>query len=133
MKIGELANEVDIGIEAIRFYEKEGLIEKAPRNSKSNYRDYSPSVVQRLLFIKNAKSLGFTLSEIKELLKLKIRPNSKCASVKKRAVAKLDSINEKIRQLDQIKTSLEKLVANCDESLPTSDCPILEAMTEGSK
>lgn len=133
MKIGELAKKTELGIETIRFYEKEGLIENTPRNPQSNYREYNESIILRLKFIKNAKDLGFSLSEIKELLRLKSTPGGKCQSIKKRAQQKLDSIENKITQLNQMKETLENLVSNCDENLPTSDCPILDAMDGESK
>jgi len=67
LTIGRLAKQVSIGIETIRFYERQGLIEPPPRTD-SNYRVYPEEEVNRLRFIKRAKNLGFTLSEIKELL-----------------------------------------------------------------
>ncbi len=81
-KIGQVAKAAGIGIDAIRFYEREGLIEKPPRRS-SGYRAYSPDVVQRLRFIKRAKELGFSLSEISELLSLEGNPKAGAAVVKR--------------------------------------------------
>ena len=81
-KIGQVAKAAGIGIDAIRFYEREGLIEKPPRRS-SGYRAYSPDVVQRLRFIKRAKELGFSLREISELLSLEGNPMAGAADVKR--------------------------------------------------
>ena len=67
--IGVLAKEVDVGIETIRFYEQKGLITR-PLKPASGYRIYSKDTVKKLLFIRKAKVLGFTLEEIKKLLHL---------------------------------------------------------------
>lgn len=128
LKIGEVAEATGMGIEAIRFYEKSGLIDKPQRGALSNYREYDARVVQRLSFIAKAKDLGFTLAEIKDLLELKIKKTSKCEAVKNKALLKLEMIKTKMNQLSEIKCSLEKLVEKCETNSPTSDCPLLDAM-----
>ena len=70
LTIGRLARRVGVGVETLRFYEREGLIAEPPRRP-SGYRDYPPETVDRNLFIRRAKELGFTLKEINELLELR--------------------------------------------------------------
>lgn len=130
MKIGTVAKKTGIGIETIRFYEREGLI-AVPDRGPSGYREYGDDIEIRLSFIRRAKDLGFSLKEIKELLSLKAKPKSKCGSVKNKANKKIEEIEEKISQLDSIKTALMELVKSCNSEAPASDCPILDAFERG--
>lgn len=127
LTIGQVARRAKIGVETVRFYEREGLIGKPPRRP-SGYRQYEPAVVDRLRFIRRAKELGFTLREIKELLELKLDTDSTCAEVKGRAEAKIEDIEAKIAALRKMRKALCKLLEACQGRGGTSECPILEAM-----
>lgn len=81
----------------------------------------------RLLFIKRAKELGFTLNEIKDLLSLRVHAETTCADVKQRAERKIAEVEEKIRSLRRMKGTLVKLTESCSGRGPVDDCPILEA------
>jgi len=85
-------------------------------------------VVARIRFIRRAKELGFKLSEISELLSLRVDPNTTCADVRKQTEFKITDVEEKIRVLQTIKTALDTLAASCSGRGPTSECPILEAL-----
>jgi MerR family copper efflux transcriptional regulator len=87
MKIGQVAKSAGITVEAIRFYEKEGLIE-APSRTSSGYRNYSADQTQIISFIKKAKELGFSLKEIKEILELRYTPGTTCGDIKQKAEKK---------------------------------------------
>ena len=89
MKIGEVAKAAGIGIDAVRFYEREGLI-RTPARRPSGYREYTPDVVVSLRFIKRAKELGFSLKEISELLRLETSESATPADVRGQAEAKLE-------------------------------------------
>lgn len=128
LTIGRLAKQVGIGIETVRFYERQGLIQPPPRTD-SNYRIYPEQEVDRLKFIKRAKDLGFTLKEIKELLELQHDPHATKADIKKRTVEKIENIKIKVRDLTRIQHALEHLAGTCDGKGPLSECPILEALT----
>ncbi len=78
MTIGQLAKDAGIGVETIRFHERNGLITQ-PRRPASGYRKYDDDLVDRLRFIQQAKELGFTLNEIKDLLSLRVNPRTSCA------------------------------------------------------
>ena len=127
MRIGKVAKAAGIGIDAVRFYEREGLIAEPPRQA-SGYRAYPESVVSRLSFIRHAKALGFTLKEIRELLSLRVDRKAKCSAVEKRAQAKITDIEKRIRSLQKMRRTLRKLVEACDGRKPTSECPILESL-----
>jgi MerR family mercuric resistance operon transcriptional regulator len=127
MTIGKVAKASGVAIETIRFYEKEGLLEPPARRT-SGYREYEDTVVPRLLFIRRAKELGFTLGEIRELLALRLDRKASCGRVKQRTEAKIADIEAKMKSLGRMKRALGRLSAACDERAPTSDCPILNAL-----
>ncbi len=128
LTIGKLAKRVGVSTDTIRFYERCGLIETAAR-SESNYRLYSEDDALRLRFIRRAKSLGFTLAEIGELLVLSSDPAATKADIKERALQKIDKIRDRVRDLTRIQAGLEQLVAQCDGHGPVDDCPILAALS----
>ena len=124
---GQLAKKADVNIETIRYYERKGLIPK-PHRRDSGYRQYPEEMITRILFIKHAKTLGFSLKEIKELLSLKHDPKTPCSEVRKRAEQKIEDINGKIRTLQKMKKALSKLTKSCTGSGPARECPILETV-----
>ncbi len=132
LTIGEIAKRAGIGLETVRFYERKGLIEEPPRTD-SGYRQYPEDVVARLRFISRAKDLGFSLKEIAELFSLRVDPDTTCADIKRRAEAKITTIEEKIRDMQGIQGALSKLAASCSGSGPAGDCPILEALDSQEK
>ena len=125
--IGKLAKQAGLGIETVRFYERQGLTEPPPRTD-SNYRIYPKEEVNRLKFIKRAKNLGFTLNEIKELLFIRHDPHATKADIKNRTLEKIEDVKKKISDLTRIKKSLENLASSCEGHGPLNDCPILEAL-----
>jgi len=132
LTIGQVAKRSGIGLETVRFYERKGLVEEPPRTD-SGYRQYPEDVVARIRFIRRAKELGFKLSEISELLSLRVDPVSTCSDVRQQTESKIADVEEKIRVLKGIKTALEKLAASCVGTGPTSECPILEALDSQEK
>lgn len=127
MTIGKVARRSGVGVETVRFYERNGLIPE-PMRSESGYRQYSEQIVSRIRFIRRAKELGFTLREIKELLSLRLQPEASCADVRSRAEAKICDIEEKIRTLERMKATLIRLTQSCSNDGPVSECPILDAL-----
>src|SRR5207247_2671094 len=96
LSIGQVARLAGVGVETVRFYEREGLLEEPPRR-ESGYRQYGEDVVARLRFIRRAKELGFTLKEIAGLLALRVDPDTTCADVRQRARTKIADVEAKIR------------------------------------
>jgi MerR family mercuric resistance operon transcriptional regulator len=127
LTIGQVARCAGVGVETVRFYERQGLLEE-PARRDSGYRQYPEDVVARLRFIRRAKELGFSLKEIKELLALRVDPDTTCAEIKQRAQAKIADVEEKIRALQRIKKALVRLTAVCRGRGPTNECPILDAL-----
>jgi len=132
LTIGQVAKAAEVGIETIRFYERRGLIQEPPRKD-SGYRQYPADVVARLRFIQRAKELGFSLKEIKELLTLRVDPETTCAEVRSRAQVKIADIEQKIEALHKMKQALVKLTQTCKGRGPTSECPILDALDKEEK
>ena len=129
MKIGEVAQAAGVGIDAIRFYEREGLLPE-PARRPSGYREYSPGAVLDLRFIKRGKELGFSLKEISELLSINREPDATAGDVKKLAEQKLADLEGKIRSLQRMKRALRKVAESCPGQGSTSDCSILSSLTE---
>lgn len=129
MKIGELAQRADVGIDTVRYYEKEGLLPKAQRLA-SGYRVYDQQDVRRLRFVKRAKGLGFTLPQIRELLALSNHRDDDMATIKAAATEKLADVRAKLAELDRIRGALETLVASCPGHGALGQCPILNALVE---
>jgi MerR family transcriptional regulator, copper efflux regulator len=125
--IGKAARQAGVGVETIRFYEREGLIPK-PGRAASGYRQYSEATVSRIRFIRRAKSLGFSLREVRELLSLRVDPAGSSAEVKAHAQAKIADIEQKIHALKRMQKTLVELTDACDGCVPVSDCPILDAL-----
>ncbi len=133
LTIGKVASRAGIGIETIRFYEREGLIAEPPRR-ESGYRQYPEDAVTRLRFIRHAKELGFSLKEIKELFALRVDPETTCKEIRERAQAKIGDIEDRIRALQRVKRALNGLVVSCRGRGPVSECPILDALgQDGAK
>lgn len=130
LTIGQVAKQCGVGVETIRFYEREGLIAQ-PRRPESGFRTYTPDAVRWVHFIQRSKALGFSLREIKELLSLRVDSKSTCDEVKGRAEAKIADIEQKIGHLQEMKRALVKLTMACQARRPTSECPILEALGDG--
>ncbi len=128
MKIGQVAHKAEVNIQTVRFYERKGLIPNAPR-SAAGYRQYDEGVVRRILFIKHAQEIGFSLREI-GLLSLRVDHETNCADVQRKAEAKIEDVEEKIQKLQQVKQALKRLVVLCHRDTQRSDCPRLDALDE---
>jgi len=127
MTISQAARLAGVGVETVRFYEREGLLDQ-PARPDSGYRQYTPDVVKRIQFIRRAKELGFSLKEIHELLTLRVEPKSSCADVKRQAEAKMDEIERKIEDLLRMKRALGQVAERCSGNGPRESCPILDAL-----
>src|SRR5713226_3622007 len=129
LSIGQVARRAGVGVETVRFYEREGLLEEPPRRA-SGYRQYSEQVVTRLRFIKRAKLLGFSLKEITELLRLRVDAQTSCEEVKQRTEAKLAEVERKVVELQRIRQALLQVASLCTGPGPRSRCPMLEALDQ---
>jgi MerR family mercuric resistance operon transcriptional regulator len=131
MTIGQAARRAGCGVETIRFYERQGLIERPPKPA-AGFRHYPSEIVDRVRFIRQAQVLGFSLREIDELLSLRIDPRADCADVRSRASAKLDEVVRKIAELERIREALAELIEACPGHGAARTCSILEALAMSS-
>ncbi len=130
LRIGEVARRAGVNIQTLRYYERRGLLRKPPRTS-SGYRQYPSEVVRLIRFVKRAQELGFTLKEIKELLRLRSDQRASCSEVRAAAAVKLRDINNRIEALRRMRGALRILVVSCRNKTSIRECPILEALDDG--
>lgn len=130
LTIGQVAEKAGVGVETVRFYQRKGLMEEPPRKG-SRHRRYPPEAVARLRFIRGAQNLGFSLSEIEDLLALRLEPGADKGTVKASAEAKVTEIEEKLADLHRMRDTLLKLIGACQGMGPVDDCPILDAFGQG--
>ncbi len=128
-RIGELAKRSQMSVDTLRYYEKEGLLQPTAR-SDSGYRLYADSVTARVDFIRRAKRVGFTLSEIQDLLELQIDKSAhSCEDVKSLTESKLIDIEARMRELEEIRRALSHLHESCCGGAESAEyCTILEAL-----
>lgn len=128
LTISKLAAQAEVTTDAIRHYEREGLLAAATR-SAAGYRQYDEGAVRRLRFIKQAQQCGFSLTEIGELMALKNSSASCCKDVRTVAIGKKLQLEHKIRALQLMSGALTELITICnDEARPLDECPILAAL-----
>jgi MerR family mercuric resistance operon transcriptional regulator len=125
LTIGALAESAGVTVEAIRFYQRKKLLPE-PRKPLGGIRRYDGAVVDRLLFIKAAQGLGFSLDEVGELLKLD--DGSSCAKARAQAERKLADVRVKLGELARIEAALVALVGSCHEARGRIRCPLIGAL-----
>ncbi len=127
LKIGAVAAQAGVNIRTLRFYEREGVI-PSPERKPSGYRIYPAETVALVRFVKRAQMLGYTLSEVKELLALRQGGGGACADVQRNAAEKLAGVEARIRELQAIARALTKLLSSCAEPHHSHVCQLLEAL-----
>lgn len=127
--IGQVARASGVGVETVRFYERERIL-PAPKRSGAGYRLFPAETVARLKFVKRAQALGFSLEEIRELLALRASPRSNCGQVRRRAERKRGEVEGKISELRKLKNALDELIGECSGEGPVSQCTILASLEE---
>ncbi len=127
--IGEAARLAGVGIETIRFYERKELLGSISKDS-SGYRRLGAQVIRRIRFIRRAQRLGFSLTEIRELLDLRTDGERTCEEVRQKAEAKTDDIDHRIQSLVEMNTALRRLAELCTGEGPAGRCPFLDALED---
>lgn len=125
--IGEVARRAEVGIDTVRYYERHRLLPLAARRT-SGYREYGSDDVQRLRFIRQAKELGFSLAEIRELLELSTDRERGVRGIKARAETHLAAVEQRIAELQRMRRGLKKLIESCPGHGALERCPILAAL-----
>lgn len=126
VSIGGLSSQTGVVIETIRYYEKVGLL-PAPGRTEGRHRVYEPAHIARLIFLRRSRELGFSLDEIRSLLKLVDGGHSSCSDVQEVTLAHLRDVTRKIADLKRLERTLTDVVSLCrGGSVP--ECPIIEAL-----
>jgi len=112
MRIGEVAAQAQVNVQTVRLYERLELLAKPARRA-SGYREYTDEAVLSIRFIRQAKNLGFTLNEIKSLLDMRKQGSHSIADMRAVATARMNAIDEKIRQLQKMRNAIDKGLRNC--------------------
>lgn len=133
LTIGRVAALADITPDALRFYEREGLISPTTK-SEGGYRLYDEAVVQRLRFVQHAKQCGFTLAEVHEFLTMKSEDSACCKDVRSKVIEKKLQLETRIKAMKEMSKALDVLIADCTSGeWPVSACPILSALERTEK
>jgi DNA-binding transcriptional MerR regulator len=127
LTIGQLGRATDTKIETIRYYEKIGLL-PAPRRTKGNYRSYAAGHLQRLGFICRARELGFSIEEVRELLKLAAHGESPCGEVDQLVARHLETTERKIEALSRLRRELRDTLASCKGGR-IAECRVIQALS----
>jgi MerR family transcriptional regulator, mercuric resistance operon regulatory protein len=128
LTIGKLAEQAEVTVETIRYYQKIRLLEE-PEKPSSGYRVYTPDAINRIRFIKRAQQAGFTLKEIADLLSF---DGTHCADVRKIAEHKCQQIDTQIKDLTVLRTVLDNLVKRCQADNSTERCSLIDALSTAS-
>lgn len=129
MKIGELAALAQCTVETVRYYEKEGLL-SAPGRTAGNFRVYGTEHIERLRFIRNCRSLDMSHEEIRTLLVLTDQPADGCGAVNDVFDQHIAHVDERIRELAQLKSQLSALRQRCQTEQTVDTCGILQGLAE---
>ncbi|HEV2324002.1 MAG TPA: MerR family DNA-binding protein [Terracidiphilus sp.] len=136
LQIGDVVNATGLSADTIRFYERERLLPRAAR-SNGGFRMFSNSDVADLTFVRNAQELGFSLQEIRELMRLKNAQYPDCARLEKLLESKISSVRTKIAALRKLERELKKTMDRCQANLRKAeegmaeDCPALSEISQG--
>jgi Hg(II)-responsive transcriptional regulator len=129
LTIGKVAKQSRVNIQTVRYYERRRML-AVSRRTEAGYRLYTPEAVRVIRFIKNAQELGFTLTEIAKLLRLRVGHTGQCGPVKRQAEVRLKIVHEKIADLRAMETVLQRLIRTCKARGTTESCPILDSLEE---
>jgi DNA-binding transcriptional MerR regulator len=128
MHIGRVAKKIGLTPDAIRFYERNALLRRPPRTA-GGFRQYAEADVETLGFIRQVQGLGFTLKEVRELLKLRHERLQPCAPMQRRLQQKLCDVRNKLADLEKLKRELQAALHACNRELrkKSSGCPLLSS------
>jgi Cd(II)/Pb(II)-responsive transcriptional regulator len=132
IRIGELARRTGCSIDAIRYYEREGLLPQAQR-SVGNFRLYGEEAVERLQFIRHCRSLDMNLAEIRALLRAQDHPDDTCEDVVEVLDTHIEQVARRIADLERLERYLTELRSCCHEGGVARECAILKGLANGSE
>lgn len=128
LSIGDVAKATGIKVVTIRYYEEIGLV-PAPTRTEGNYRAYSQEHLRWLRFIRRCRDLGFTIDQVRDLLRLSSQKNNECAEVDRITMRHLADVEEKISDLKRLAKELRRISSCCRGDGLIADCRIIEALS----
>ena len=137
-RIGQVAHATGLSIDTIRFYEKQGLLKLPPR-TEGGFRSFGPRDIETLKFVCKAQELGFSLSEIREILILRADHVPACTHVRELLEQKLTAVEQKITELQMLERGLKRALQRCKHELKTAEpghqqcCPVLEELGHAAR
>ena len=134
MQIGIVAKKIGLTVDAIRFYERNGLLPRPPR-TQGGFRSYGEDDVETLAFVRRVQCLGFKLSEIRGLLSLRGNRLQPCVPVRRRLQEKLLDVQRKLTDLQKLEHELRLALRSCNKEprKRPAHCPILRETSPGSR
>lgn len=130
LTIGKLGEAAGVKVPTIRYYEQIGLLPE-PERSAGNQRLYGGSALDRLVFIRHARELGFPLDAIRDLLSLSDKPDQSCAAADVIAKKQLTAVKARIARLMALKVELERMITQCAQGT-VADCRVIEVLSDHS-
>jgi DNA-binding transcriptional MerR regulator len=128
LSIGALAKAAGVKVVTVRYYESVKLMPEPPR-SDGKYRVYKREHLHRLRFIRRCRDLGFTLDQVRELLRLSLQGKHDCSGVERITAKHLEDIERKIAGLKNLAAELRRISRQCPGNRTIADCRILEALS----
>lgn len=125
LSIGQLARSAGVGVETIRFYQRRGLLTE-PRRVEDRIRRYGIDAVDRVMFVKSAQGLGFSLNDIADLLRLV--DGTRCSEARKIAEARLATVQTKLKELRRMEAALRSSIAACSDGEDQRVCPLIASL-----
>lgn len=129
LTIGQLARAAGVGVEAVRYYEQIRLM-PSPQRTEGGHRVYDDDARRRLTFIRRARQMGFTLDQVRELLRLAQDEGQPCAAVVELATKHLLEVRAKMKDLTRLEAILGSAVTRCATQAVGSHCAVLEMLSE---
>ena len=127
-RVGDLAARSGCKVETVRYYEKTGLMPDPPR-SGGGHRIYTLAHLKRLFFIRRSRALGFPIEQVRKLLRFIDEPDHTCSEVRGMAMSHAQAVQEKIDDLERLRTALNEMAVRCKGApYPADDCPIIDAL-----
>ncbi|MEM7098386.1 MAG: helix-turn-helix domain-containing protein [Pseudomonadota bacterium] len=126
--VGQMSKASQTKTVTIRYYEQQGLLRSPPR-TPGGYRIFNDADLDRLLFIRRGRHLGFSIETIRALLELSDQSDSSCADVNARVAEHLSDVRKRLEQLHALEEELQRLSLSCQEEGAIRDCQIVEALS----
>ena len=128
LTIGQLADQSGCSVQIVRHYEEEGLLPEPPRTA-GNQRRYGANHLRRLQFIRHSRDLGFSLGDIREIIRISDEPDQSCDAVNAIAQQHLENVERRISQLKALRKELKRMVGECGSG-KVAECRIIETLAD---